>query len=57
MEYCPTMYPVWISVCCDAETKVEYLQTSAPGAGTMTTNYYVCTKCDKPCDIKIKEPE
>jgi len=37
-----------LSKCCNAKVKV---------GGEHTTHFYVCIKCGKPCDVKIKVSE
>ena len=43
-----------VSICCNAEVKVvsglpDFIGDKEKDSYTM---YYICTKCNKPCDIK-----
>jgi hypothetical protein len=39
--------PMLRSACCNAKVRVEPVGTTRPWA----THWYVCTKCEKPCDV------
>ena len=36
------------SKCCDAKVKTD--------PGDEGTNFFVCTECDKACDVKLADP-
>ena len=41
-----------VSKCCSAEVRVSGGIPDFIGEAEGCTRYYICTKCDEPCDIK-----
>lgn len=48
--------PEYISRCCCASVKIRLRENVGTETWALITNYYVCTKCNKPCDIKKYTP-
>lgn len=45
------MHQGYVSKCCYAPIKIAKEKDEYYERGKLTTNYYICTVCNKPCEV------